>query len=67
MSSSSKATVTRPVLTKVNLFEKDLSSFYVTLDTVGLFKNMKISCVLVLRNVVTSLSERDFVVNDIRR
>lgn len=43
---------------KKNLFEKDLSSSYLTFDTVGFFRNMKISCVLLIKGVISLNSER---------
>jgi hypothetical protein len=43
---------------KSSLFEKDPHSFYLTFDTDGFFRNMKISCVLLLRNIVTSQGHR---------
>lgn len=50
-----------------SMFEKDLHSHFLTFDTVGFFQSMKISCVLVLRNVISSASEQDLIKEDIRR
>lgn len=41
-----------------SMFEKDIHSHFLTFDTVGFFQTMKISCVLVLRNVINSPSEK---------
>lgn len=42
--------------TSSSFFEKDSSSYYLTFDTVGFFKNMKISCVLLFRGIISSNS-----------
>ena len=39
-----------------SFFEKDSSSYYLTFDTVGFFKSMKISCVLLFRGIISSNS-----------
>lgn len=43
---------------KSSLFEKDPHSFYLTFDTNGFFRDMKISCVLLLRNIMNSQGDR---------
>jgi hypothetical protein len=50
-----------------SMFEKDLHSHFLTFDTVGFFQSMKISCVLVLRNVISTPSEQEMIKEDIRR
>lgn len=50
-----------------SMFEKDLHSHFLTFDTVGFFQSMKISCVLVLRNVISSTSEQELIKEDIRK
>ena len=50
---------------KSSLFEKDPHSFYLTFDTNGFFRDMKISCVLLLRNIVSSQGDREFIKKDI--
>lgn len=52
---------------KTSLFEKDPHSFYLTFDSVGYFKAMKISCVLLLRNIVANQNEKEFVKADIKK
>ena len=42
--------------TSSSFFEKDSSSYYLTFDTVGFFKSMKISCVLLFRGIISSNS-----------
>lgn len=43
---------------KSYLFEKDLHSHFLTFDTIGFFKSMKISCILLLKNIISSQSEK---------
>ena len=52
---------------KSSLFEKDPHSFYLTFDTNGFFRDMKISCVLLLRNIVNSQVDREFIKKDIEK
>jgi hypothetical protein len=52
---------------KSNLFEKDLHSFYLTFDTVGFFKNKKVSCILCLRNIIPTAAEKDFICLDLKK
>lgn len=40
------------------LFESDIHSHFLTFDTVGFFKNMKISCVILLKNIIYSQAEK---------
>ncbi len=61
-----KSTITK-VKGKTSLFEKDPYSFYLTFDSVGYFKAMKISCVLLLRNIVANQNEKEFVKADIKK
>lgn len=49
------------------MFESDQSTFYLTLDVDGYFKNMKISCVLLLKNMISSFLFKDEILRDIRR
>jgi hypothetical protein len=49
------------------MFESDLNTFYLTLDVDGYFKNMKISCVLLLRNIISSFIYKDEIMRDIRK
>ena len=51
-----KTTIGKPK-TK-SILEKDLHSHYLTFDTVGFFKNMKISCVLLLKGIISAQSEK---------
>lgn len=50
-----------------SMFEKDIHSHFLTFDTVGFFQTVKISCVLVLRNVISSPSEQELIKEDIRK
>lgn len=61
-----RSTITK-VRNKSSLFEREPHSFYLTFDTVGYFKKMKISCVLLLRNVISSQGDKDFIKDDIRK
>lgn len=63
--SSGKSTITRKP--KSLLFEKDLESFYLTFDTTGFFKTMKISCILLLRNIVLVPGDKEFIKQDIKK
>lgn len=64
-SATTAKTVSRP---KSNVFEKDLNSFYLTFDTVGFFKPMKISCVLLLRAVIPQVNaDAQFVKQDLKK
>jgi hypothetical protein len=47
---NSKFTTSAPK--KVSAFEKDYESHYALLDINSFFKNLKISCVLQLRNII---------------
>ena len=49
------------------MFETDLNTFYLTLDVDGYFKNMKISCVLLLKNMISSFIYKDEILRDIKR
>ena len=53
----SKSSITK-VKPKSSLFEKDPYSFYLTFDTIGYFKAMKISCVLLLKNIIANLGQK---------
>ena len=61
---NAKPATSRSKSGKKNLFEKDLSSSYLTFDTVGFFKSKKISCVLLIKGVISLQSEREFVRRD---
>jgi hypothetical protein len=50
-----------------SMFESDLSTFYLTLDVDGYFKNMKISCVLLLKNIISTFLFKDEIIKDIRK
>ena len=63
---STTTTVAKP-RPKTSLFEKGPHTFYLTFDTVGFFKNMKISCVLLLKNIVQSQVDREYIQKDIRK
>ena len=63
----SKSASTTKVRPKTSLFEKNPHSFYLTFDTVGYFKNMKISCVLLLKNIIQSQTDKEFVKKDIQK
>jgi hypothetical protein len=49
------------------MFETDLNTFYLTLDVNSYFKDMKVSCVLLLNNVISSFAFKDEIMRDIRR
>jgi hypothetical protein len=38
-----------------------------TFDTVGFFKKMKISCILLLKGIIPLPNEREFIKQDIRK
>jgi len=40
------------------LFESDINSHFLTFDTVGFFKSMNISCVILLKNIIYSQAEK---------
>lgn len=42
-----------------SMFEFDLNTFYLTLDIDGYFKSMKISCVLLLKNIISNFMVKD--------
>ncbi len=50
-----------------SVFETDLNTFYLTLDVDGYFKSMKISCVLLLKNIISSFMVKDEILKDIRK
>lgn len=54
MADTGKSTLVKSKPKASSFFEKDFSSYYLTFDTVGFFKNMKISCVLLFRGVISS-------------
>jgi hypothetical protein len=54
MAESGKAMLVKSKPKPSLFFEKDSSSYYLTFDTVGFFKNMKISCVLLFRGIISS-------------
>ena len=62
-----RALMSKETQPKTSLFEKGPHTFYLTFDTVGFFKNMKISCVLLLKNIVQSQMDREYIQKDIRR
>lgn len=62
---SNSRSITTKVKPKSSLFEKDPHTFYLTFDTEGYFRNIKISCVLLIRNIIKSQSDKTFVRQDI--
>jgi hypothetical protein len=52
---------------KGSSFSNDMESFYMTFDTVGFFKNHKISCVLMLKNVAPRNVSDEVTTRDLRR
>jgi hypothetical protein len=67
MSDNTAKTAIGKPKSKSMLFEKDLHSHFLTFDTVGFFKTMKISCVLLLKNIISSQSEKELIKEDIRK
>jgi hypothetical protein len=65
--SNSRTTSTTKIRPKASLFEKEPHSFYLTFDTEGYFKNIKISCVLLLRNLIQIQADKSFIRQDIMR
>lgn len=63
-SQTSRATKVRA---RRSMFEFDLNTFYLTLDIDGYFKSMKISCVLLLKNVISSFMVKDEILRDIKK
>ena len=61
----SSRTTTTKIRPKSSLFEKEPHSFYLTFDTDGYFRNIKISCVLLVRNVIQTASDKTYVRQDI--
>lgn len=60
-------TTTTKVKQKSSLFEREPHSFYLTFDTTGFFKKMKISCVLLLRNIISRNEDKEFIKEDIKK
>lgn len=55
---------TKIVSMKASKFES-LDDMYVTFDTEGFFKNKKISCVLVLKNIIPIGANKDNILKDV--
>ena len=45
----------------------NLESYFTTFDTVGYFKNLKISCVIVMKNIIPQTVDSEVILNDVKR